>query len=190
MYLMPGSTLLPYKGTLPELGKGVFAASGAHLIGDLIVGEESSFWFNTVVRADCCHIRIGARTNVQDGTVIHVTNSKHPTIIGDDVTIGHSAVLHGCEVKNGCLIGMGATVMDGAVIGENCIVAAGALVPPGKVYPPGVLIKGNPAKETRALSEQELQFLKLRLSTTWNIRAIMSLSLQTKLQDLSLPIGI
>ena len=91
MYLMPGSNLLPYKGVLPKLGEGVFAASGAQLIGDLEVGKDSSFWFNTVARGDCHYIRIGERTNVQDGTVIHVTNGKYPSIIGNDVTIGHGA---------------------------------------------------------------------------------------------------
>ncbi len=160
MYLMPGSSFLPYQGKSPQLSPGVFVASGAHLIGDLEVGEDSSFWFNTVVRADCCYIRIGARTNIQDGTVIHVTNGKHPTIIGNNVTIGHGVVMHGCEVKDGCLIGMGATIMDGAIIGENSIVAAGALIPPGKVYRPGILIKGNPGIETRELRPSELDFLK------------------------------
>lgn len=159
MYLMPGSSLLPYKGTYPQLSEGVFAASGAHIIGDVKVGRDSSFWFNTVVRGDCCHIRIGARTNIQDGTVVHVTNGTHPTIIGDGVTVGHGAVLHGCEIKDGCLIGMGATIMDGAIVSENSIVAAGALIPPGKKFRPGVLIKGSPAVETRELKQSELEFL-------------------------------
>ena len=160
MYLMPGSSVLPYKGKTPKLANGVFAASGAHLIGDLEVGEDSSFWFNTVTRGDCYYIRIGARTNVQDGTVMHVTNGKHASIIGDDVTIGHGAVIHGCTIGNGCLIGMGAIIMDGANIGENCLVGAGALIPPGKTYPAGSLIKGSPAKAVRDLNEEELKFLK------------------------------
>ncbi|NRA64051.1 MAG: gamma carbonic anhydrase family protein [Pseudobacteriovorax sp.] len=156
---MPGSSLLPYKSVLPQLGEGVFLASGAHLVGDLIVGNQCSFWFNTAVRADCCHIRIGSRTNVQDGAVIHVTNGKHPTIIGDDVTIGHNATIHGCEVHGPSLIGMGAILMDGCVIGANSIVAAGTLVPPGKVFPENSLIKGNPGKVVREVSEEEKSFL-------------------------------
>src|SRR5690606_10210173 len=112
MYAMPGSVILPYRGTRPKLGHGVVLASGAHLIGDLIVGDEASFWFNTVVRADCNYIRIGQRTNVQDGTVIHVTNGDAPTEIGDDVTIGHNATIHGCTIKSGSLIGMGAVILD------------------------------------------------------------------------------
>ncbi|SMF21589.1 gamma carbonic anhydrase family protein [Pseudobacteriovorax antillogorgiicola] len=160
MYLMPGSNLLPYKGKTPKLAEGVFAASGAQLIGDLEVGRDSSFWFNTVARGDCYYIRIGERSNVQDGTVIHVTNSKHASIIGDDVTIGHGAVIHGCEIGNGCLVGMGAIIMDGAKIGERCLIGAGTLVPPGKSYPPESLIKGTPGKAVRALTDDELKFLK------------------------------
>lgn len=160
MYLMPDSSLLPYKGKSPLLAKGVFVAAGARLIGDLEIGEESSVWFNVTIRADCHYIRIGKRTNVQDNTVIHVTNSLYPTNIGDDVTIGHSAVLHGCEIKSMTLIGMGAVIMDGAVIPENSIVAAGSLVTPGKTFPPGHLIKGSPAKAVRELSKEELKSLE------------------------------
>src|SRR6478672_195471 len=137
MYLMPGSTLLPYKGKRPTLGQGVFVASGAHIIGDTEIGEQSSIWFNVVIRGDCNYIRIGKRTNIQDGTVIHVTNTYFPTFIGDDVTIGHGAVLHGCRIGNLCLIGMGATVMDNVTIPDRCFVAAGSLVPPGKTFNPG-----------------------------------------------------
>ena len=160
MYLMPGSTLLPYKGKSPVLGQGVFVASGAHIIGDTEIGADSSIWFNTVIRGDCNYIRIGARTNVQDGTVIHVTNSYFPTFIGDDVTIGHGAVLHGCRIGNMCLIGMGATVMDDVTIPDRCLVAAGSLVPPGKTFQPGTLIRGNPAREVRALTEKEISDLE------------------------------
>lgn len=161
MYLMPGSNILPYKGKTPKLADGIFAAAGAQLIGDLEAGEDCGFWFNTVVRADCHYIRIGKRTNVQDGTVIHVTNGQFPTIIGDDVTIGHGAVIHGCTVGNLCLIGMGAIIMDGAEIGDRCIVAAGALVAPGKKYEAGSLIKGSPANAVRSISEKEEEFLKI-----------------------------
>ena len=160
MYLMPGSTLLPYRGKTPILGQGVFVASGAHIIGDTEIGEDSSIWFNTVIRGDCNYIRIGKRTNVQDGTVIHVTNSYYPTFIGDDVTIGHGAVLHGCRIGNLCLIGMGATVMDDVTIPDRCLVAAGSLVPPGKSFQPGTLIRGNPAREVRALTDKEISDLE------------------------------
>lgn len=160
MYMMPGSNLLPYRGKLPKLGHQVFLAAGTQLIGDLEVGDDSSFWFNTVVRADCNFIRIGARTNVQDGTVIHVTNSLYPTYIGDEVTIGHNATLHGCRIQNRCLIGMGAVVMDDVTVESNCIVAAGALLTPGKTFPSGYLIKGAPAKAVRPLSQEELASLE------------------------------
>ncbi len=156
MYQMPGSVILPYKGKMPLLAPGVFVASGAQIIGDTEIGEDSSIWFNTVIRGDCNYIRIGKRTNIQDGTVIHVTNTFHPTIIGDDVTVGHGVVLHGCRISNLCLIGMGAIVMDDVTIPERCLVAAGSLVPPGKTFNPGTLIKGNPAREARALSDKEL----------------------------------
>lgn len=164
MYLMPDSTVLPYRGHYPSIAKGVFAAAGARLIGDLVIAEDASLWFNVTVRADCNYIRIGARSNIQDNSVIHVTNSKHPTVIAEDVTVGHSAVLHGCEIKAGCLIGMGAVVMDGVVIGERCMVAAGSLVTPGKEFPAGHLIKGSPAKAVRELTEQELKALETSIT--------------------------
>jgi len=164
MYMMPDSSILPYKGHFPKLGQGVFVASGARLIGDLIVGEESSIWFNVTVRADCHYIRIGKRTNVQDNTVIHVTNGRFPTHIGDDVTIGHSAVLHGCDIKGMTLIGMGAVIMDGVVIPENSVVAASSLVTPGKTFPAGHLIMGSPAKAVRPLTAEELQNLERSVS--------------------------
>lgn len=156
MYQMPGSAILPYKGKRPILGAGVFLASGVHIIGDTEIGEDSSIWFNTVVRGDCNYIRIGKRTNIQDNSVVHVTNSRYPTFIGDDVTIGHGVILHGCRIGNSCLIGMGAIVMDNVTIPDRCLVAAGSLVTPGKVFSPGMLIKGNPAREARPLTDQEL----------------------------------
>jgi len=160
MYTMTNSTIVTYKGKTPSLGKGCFLASGAHLIGDLIVGEESSFWFNTVVRADCNIIRIGSCTNVQDGTIIHVTQGSGPTHIGNNVTIGHNAVIHGCTIKDGALIGMGAVILDGAVISSHSMVAAGSVVPPGKEYPEGVLIKGSPGVVARDLKENEQAYVK------------------------------
>ena len=159
MYLMPGSSLLPYKSVTPTIGKDVFVASGAHIIGDVVLGDSASIWFNVTVRGDCNYIRIGKRTNIQDNSVVHVTNGKFPTHIGDDVTVGHHAVLHGCTIGNMVLIGMGAIVMDGASIPDRSIVAAGSLVTPGKSFPAGHLIKGSPAKAIRALSEQEIEAL-------------------------------
>ena len=157
MYKMHGANIIGYKGKSPKLDKSCFVASGAQLIGDLEMGEQTSVWFNTVIRADCCYIRIGARSNIQDNTVIHVTKNKHPTIIGDDVTIGHGAILHGCIIGNNCLIGMGATIMDGVEIPDNSFIAAGALVTPFKTFESGMLIKGTPAKAVRELREEELK---------------------------------
>jgi carbonic anhydrase/acetyltransferase-like protein (isoleucine patch superfamily) len=155
-YAMPGSTIIPYKGTYPTLGSRAFVAAGAHIIGDVIAEEDVSIWFNTVVRGDCNSIRIGARTNIQDGTVIHVTSKEFATEIGSDVTIGHNVILHGCKVGSGTLIGMGAILLDGVEIGEKCFVAAGSLVTPGKKFPPHSMIMGSPAKVARTLTEEDL----------------------------------
>ena len=159
-YIMPGCNLISYDGFSPKLANGVFAASGAQLIGNLTIGEESSIWFNTTIRADCNYIVIGKKTNIQDGTVIHVTNQVHATTIDDEVTIGHSVVLHGCHIGKRCLIGMGAIVMDGVEVGEECLVAAGSLLTPGKNFPPRHLIKGSPAIAVRPLTASEIEGLK------------------------------
>jgi carbonic anhydrase/acetyltransferase-like protein (isoleucine patch superfamily) len=161
MFVMPNGSVLSYRGQTPQIGRGTLVASGAYLIGDLITGVDCSFWFNTVVRADCNYIRIGDRTNVQDGTVIHVTNKTGPTIIGNDVTIGHNATIHACTIKDKVLIGMDATILDGAVIPSLCYVGAGSLVPPNKTYPEGMLIMGSPAKAVRPLTEQEIRYLDI-----------------------------
>ena len=152
--------LQPYRGVRPTLGADVFVADTARVIGDVHLGASSSVWFGAVVRGDVHPIRIGARVNVQDGAVIHVTSGRHATHIGDDVTIGHMAVLHGCTVEARALIGMGAIVLDGAVIGEEAMVAAGALVPPGKVIPARTLAVGQPAKATRELGPEELAHVR------------------------------
>ena len=123
--------LKTYRGTSPQIAPDAFIEDTAQVIGDVIIGEMSSLWFHVVVRGDVNFIRIGDRTNVQDGTVIHVSHKTHPTWIGDDVTIGHNVTLHGCRIGNRCLIGMGAIVMDGVEIGDDSMVAAGALVVPG-----------------------------------------------------------
>ncbi|MFO7766036.1 MAG: gamma carbonic anhydrase family protein [Pelovirga sp.] len=145
-----------YRGITPRLDDTVFRAGSAEIIGDVEVGEFSSLWYHVVVRGDVNYIRIGDRTNIQDGTVIHVTNKVHPTIIGDDVTVGHNVTLHGCTIGNRCLIGMGAIVMDGVVIADDAMVAAGALVTPGTHVPSGTLFAGSPARQKRALTTEEI----------------------------------
>ncbi len=126
------------------------------MIGDVMVGEQSSVWFNVVVRGDVFFIRIGDRTNVQDGTVIHVTNGTHATVLEDEVTVGHNVTLHGCHIERGCLIGMGSIVMDDVRVGAKSIIAAGALLSPGTKVPPRSLVVGVPAKIRRALTDEEV----------------------------------
>lgn len=144
----------------PSLAKSVFVAGNAEVMGDVKIGEDSSIWFQSIVRGDVNYIRIGERTNLQDFCMVHVATDGSPTIVGDDVTVGHRATLHACTVENLCLIGMGAILMDGSHIGEESIVAAGSLVPPNKKFPPRSLILGNPAKKIRDLNEKELAFLR------------------------------
>jgi carbonic anhydrase/acetyltransferase-like protein (isoleucine patch superfamily) len=132
----------------------------AVVIGDVVIGPGSSLWFHTIVRADVHHVRIGARTNVQDNATIHVVRDRFPTLLGDGVTVGHNVVLHGCTVEDGCLIGMGAVVLDGAVIGAESLVGAGALVTPGTVVPPRSVVLGSPAKRVREVSAADLERLR------------------------------
>jgi carbonic anhydrase/acetyltransferase-like protein (isoleucine patch superfamily) len=155
-----------FKGMKPKLGNGTWIAQSADVIGDVTCGEECSIWFGTVIRGDVHYITIGDRVSVQDLSMIHVTHHKkddrsdgYPTIIGDDVTIGHRVMLHGCTIENACLIGMSATILDGAVIGKESIVGAGALVTKNKVFPPRSLIMGSPAKLVRELNEEEVKEL-------------------------------
>ncbi len=129
------------------------------MIGDVHLGAQSSVWFGTVIRADVFHIRIGARTNLQDNSVVHVTTDRHPTIVGNDVTVGHRAILHGCTIEDGALIGMGAIIMDRAVVGAGALIAAGSIVTEGTVIPPGVLAMGTPARPKRALTEEERKYM-------------------------------
>jgi len=149
--------LRPYKGRLPNVHPTAFVDASAQVIGDVEIGEESGVWMNAVIRGDVNDVRIGRRTNVQDGTIVHVQHHTHPTRIGDDVTIGHAAIVHGCTVGNRVLIGMGAIVLNGATIGEDTIVAAGALVTEGAVVPPRSMVMGVPAKVRRPLSDAEVQ---------------------------------
>jgi len=149
--------LFPYNDLFPKLHKSVFLASGSKIIGNVEIGEQSSVWYNTVIRGDVHYIKIGKMTNVQDCSMLHVTNGKFPLIIGDKVTIGHSVTLHGCVINNLCLIGIGAIVLDGAVIEDTAMVAAGAVIKPGFVVPSGKLAAGVPAQIVRDLSDDEMQ---------------------------------
>ena len=146
----------PYGGKTPRLHESVFIAETAVVIGDVEIGPDSSVWFGSVLRGDIHWIRIGARTNIQDQSMIHVTGGAHPTSVGDDVTVGHRVTLHGCTIQDRCLIGMGATVLDGAVVGADSLVGAGAVVPPGMVIPPGKLALGAPARVKRDLTPAEI----------------------------------
>jgi len=144
----------------PTFGEGAWAAPSADLIGDVRLGKRASVWFGAVIRADNTPILIGEESNIQDGAVGH-SDPDAPLIIGDRVTVGHQAILHGCTIGDGCLIGMGARVLNGAVLGENCLVGAGALVTEGKIFEPGMLIVGTPARAVRTLSEAQIALLAL-----------------------------
>lgn len=144
-----------YRGVSPTLGRAVFVADSARVIGDVHLGDGTSVWFGTVVRGDVHTIRVGRNVNLQDNSVVHVTTQRHATTIEDDVTIGHRAIIHGATVRRGSLIGMGAIILDGAEIGPEAMIGAGALVTPGTRIPEGVLALGSPAKPVRALSEDE-----------------------------------
>ncbi|MBP6327850.1 MAG: gamma carbonic anhydrase family protein [Dokdonella sp.] len=154
-----------YQGILPTLGPRAYVDEQASVIGDVHLGEDASIWPFAVARGDVHHVRIGARTNVQDGAVLHVTHAGpytgegFPLIIGADVTIGHAAVVHACTVHDACLIGMQSTILDGAVIGKHSMIGAGAVVSPGKVVGEGELWLGNPARCVRKLSEAEIERL-------------------------------
>ena len=149
-----------FQGIKPTIAASAFIEETAVVIGDVVIGEESSVWFHAVVRGDVHSIRIGKWTNIQDLSVVHVTHDTHPTVLGDDVTVGHHVVLHGCTIKDRVLIGMGALIMDGAVIGEDCIVGAGALVTERTIVPPKSLILGAPAKVKRPVTEAELAWIR------------------------------
>jgi len=144
-----------YGGKRPLIARNVFLAENCAVIGDVEIGEESSIWYSTTVRGDVMPIRIGARTSLQDGTVVHVTSGRFGTTIGNDCTIGHGAIIHACIVEDFCLIGMGSIILDGARIGRGSLVGAGALVTPGTIIPPGSLVIGSPAKVKRPLNDKE-----------------------------------
>lgn len=151
--------LRPYRGGMPAVHPTAFVDDSAQVIGDVEIGAESSVWMNAVIRGDVNTIRIGRRTNVQDGTVIHVMHDTHPTRVGDDVTIGHGAIVHGCTVANRVLIGMGAILLNGSTVGEDSIVAAGSLLTEDMVVPPRSLVMGSPARVRRPLTDEEVGFV-------------------------------
>ena len=153
--------LFPYNDSFPKLHSSVYLAPGSKIIGDVEILDYSSVWYNTVIRGDVNYIKIGAMTNIQDCSMLHVTNEKYPLIIGNKVTVGHSVTLHGSTLKDLCLIGMNATVLDGAVIEENAMVAAGAVVRPGFIVPSGKLVAGVPAKIVRDLTKEEIDEFEL-----------------------------
>jgi carbonic anhydrase/acetyltransferase-like protein (isoleucine patch superfamily) len=153
--------LLPYEGIRPRLASDVFVAEGAKIVGDVTIGEKSTVWFNAVLRGDLAPIVIGKHCNIQDGVIGHV-NTNQPLILGDGVSIGHAAIIHGCSIGNGTLIGMGAIVLNGAEIGEYALVGAGALVTENQVIPPRTLCLGSPARVVRELTDQDL----LRMNNT------------------------
>jgi len=160
------NSIRPYRDILPILGQRAYIDPSADVIGDVVLGDDVSIWPQTVVRGDVNFIRIGARTNVQDGTVVHVSHDGphaklggFATVIGEDVTIGHKAIVHACRIEDAVLIGMGAIVLDGAVVKKHGFVGAGALVSPGKTVGEGELWLGNPAKKVRMLSEAEIEAL-------------------------------
>ena len=149
--------IFPYQGVYPRIGENVFLASGVRIIGNVEIGNDSSVWYNSVVRGDVHYIKIGESTNIQDCSMLHVTNGKFPLNIGNKVTIGHSVSLHGCTLQDICLIGIGAILLDGAVVESNSMVAAGALVKQNFVVPAGKLVAGVPAKVIRDLTKNEIR---------------------------------
>ncbi|MDR3608629.1 MAG: gamma carbonic anhydrase family protein [Oligoflexia bacterium] len=152
--------IIPHHGRWPGVHETAFVAPSADIVGEVEIGSHSSVWFQVVIRGDVNWVKIGSRTNIQDHSMLHVTRGVSPCTVGDDVTVGHRATLHGCTIGNRVLIGMGAIVLDNAVIGDDCIVGAGALVTKGMIVPSGSLVVGAPAKFSRALKPEEIAFLK------------------------------
>ena len=169
-------TVRNYNNISPEIAAGVFVDEQAAVIGDVTIGEDSSIWPMVAIRGDVHSISIGKRTNIQDGSVLHVTAANeynpggHPLVIGDEVTVGHGAILHACTVGDRSLIGMGATVLDGAVVESHVMVAAGTLVPPGKILESGYLYMGNPVKQARPLKEKEIEYFSFSAQHYVNLK--------------------
>jgi carbonic anhydrase/acetyltransferase-like protein (isoleucine patch superfamily) len=153
-------SLTEFKNARPKLDKEAYVAEGARIIGDVAIGKGSSIWFNTVVRGDVNYIRIGEYSNIQDNSTVHVGSDFYPTIIGDNVTVGHNVLLHGCKIGKECLIGMGAIILNGAEIGENCIIGAGSLITEGKKIPANSLVFGSPGRVVRTLSQEDIEKIR------------------------------
>jgi carbonic anhydrase/acetyltransferase-like protein (isoleucine patch superfamily) len=151
-----GGPIFTFKGMRPSLGRDVFVAPTASLIGDVVLGDESSVWFGAVLRGDGFPIRIGARTNIQDNAVVHITGGKAETHVGDEVTVGHLALIHGCRVGHRSLVGMGSIILDNAIVEDECLIAAGTLVPPRMVIPSRSLVMGRPGKVVKTLADADL----------------------------------
>ncbi|NQU66776.1 MAG: gamma carbonic anhydrase family protein [Candidatus Marinimicrobia bacterium] len=149
--------ILPFRNKTPVIPDSCYVSDSVDIIGDVILGEETNVWFGAVIRGDMNYIRIGNRTNIQDNCTIHVTTDVSPTIIGDEVTVGHNAMIHGCTIEDRCLIGMGAILLDDSVVGKGSIVGAGALVPPKMIIPPRSLCLGIPARIVRNVTDKEFQ---------------------------------
>ncbi|MGQ0541534.1 MAG: gamma carbonic anhydrase family protein [Blastocatellia bacterium] len=149
----------PFADQHPKISETAFVANDAIIIGDVEISEDASVWFGSILRGDVNYIRIGARTNIQDATVIHVSSKTHPTILEEEITVGHRVTLHGCHVESGCLIGIGAILLDGVRVGANSLVAAGSLLTPGTQIPPRSLVIGSPARVKRELTGDELAYL-------------------------------
>ncbi len=149
-----------FQGVLPRVAGTAFIADSAEVTGDVVIGDESSVWFHSVVRGDIHYIRLGSRTNIQDLCVVHVRKRDHPVMMGDDITVGHGAIIHGCTIGDRVLIGMGAIILDGVVIGEDSIIGAGSLVTPGTSVPPASLVLGSPAEIRRQVTEEERGWIR------------------------------
>ena len=160
----------PFQNTHPNIDETAFIAENAIIIGDVEIGEQASVWYGSILRGDVNYIRIGNRTNIQDASVIHVSSKTHPTILEDEITVGHRVTLHGCYVETGCLIGIGAIILDGVRVGEKSLVAAGSLLTPNTIIPPRSLVMGTPAKVKRELNDEEIA----NLEKSWRNYVLLS----------------
>lgn len=164
--------ILPFKKVWPNIHETAFIADDAIVIGDVEIGENASVWYGSILRGDVNYIRIGARTNLQDGTIVHVSSHDHPTILENEITVGHRVTLHGCYVESGCLIGIGAILLDGVRVGRQSLVAAGSLLTPGTTVPPGSLVMGSPAKVKRPLTTLEIEEIGENVASYVELSAI------------------
>lgn len=167
-----------YENLTPKIHETAFIAETAVIIGDVEIGEQASIWYGSVLRGDVNYIRIGNRTNIQDASIIHVSSKTHPTILEDEITVGHRVTLHGCYVETGCLIGIGAIILDGVRVGANSLVAAGSLLTPNTIIPPRSLVMGTPAKVKRELDDEEIK----NLGKSWRNYVLLSRLYQNRHQ--------